>query len=165
MHRKFPYQKVCCSRQSLIVLFAWLSILSCSQDRRGVKENFARRIAKENCQEISQLSKSVVGGILSGLSSYLSEGRIQNIETGSLGQLPENWCDCYTYFVALDLSDKFTEKELMEINRDNVKKVMVLTKIVELRQDDMKRCIEETTNEIAKDYGRFAKELEEKFKK
>lgn len=41
---------------------------------------------------------------------------------------------------------------------------MVLTKIVELRQDDMKRCIEETTNEIAKDYGRFAKELEEKFK-
>jgi len=148
-----------------LLLLVAISILSaCGNDKRVMKEKFARKMARETCQEFSEISSGIVGGVLSGIANYLSNGNVQGLDAGALGELPANWCDCYTYFVTLDLSTKFNEKELMEINRDNIKKIMVITKIIDLRQEDMKQCIKETTNEIAKDYGKFAKELDDKFK-
>ena len=42
--------------------------------------------------------------------------------------------------------------------------MIVITKIIELRQEDIKACIAESTNQKLKDYDDFANKLDEKFK-
>ena len=107
----------------------------------------------------------MVGGLVDALFSQATNGNISDINTGTLGKIPEYWCDCYTYFVVKDLTEKFSYKEVLEIKNDKTKQIMVLQKIVEVHQEDLKLCIAESTNKIFENYDDFAKDLHKKYAK
>ena len=146
-------------RISAVSLISLFTLTNCGGNQKSKKENFARRIAKESCQDVSHFSNGVVSGIFNQLS-----GNNQGLNTGTLGELPSNWCDCYTYFVSKDLSEKYSEKELMEINRDKAKKIMAIEKILEVRGEEMKDCLMNSTLKNVRNYTEFAKQLDEKYK-
>ena len=146
-------------RISAVSLISLFTLTNCGGNQKSKKENFARRIAKESCQDVSHFSNGVVSGIFNQLS-----GNNQGLNTGTLGELPSNWCDCYTYFVSKDLSEKYSEKELMEINRDKAKKIMAIEKILEVRGEEMKDCLLNSTLKNVRNYTEFAKQLDEKYK-
>lgn len=123
----------------------------------------ATRIGHETCDDISNITTGLVGGFVNALFNQISDSNISNISTDNLGKVPEYWCDCYTYFVVKDLSEKFTYKEIQAIKKDKTKQIMVLEKIVEVHQEDLKQCIAESTNKIFKSYDDFAKDLDKKF--
>ncbi len=147
-----------------IFTFSWLFFFSsCQNLTNSHKEILAQRIASESCSEISQLSSGIVSGLISGLANVASSGNISSVNTGSLGEIPPYWCDCFIYYVSSDLSENFSENELIDIQQDYLKKIMVLQKIIALRQEDMKNCIAEGTEHIVNDYDKFAKDLNKKF--
>lgn len=146
------------------IILSLFLIQGCKSEKQK-QEEIAQKIAEESCQQISEISSGIVGGIISGITGSLTDGQIDNVNSGSLGKLPDHWCDCYTYFVTKDLSENFSEKELMEIQNDNIKKLMVLERILETRKEEMSQCIMQSIAEKANDYDSFAKELDKKFKK
>ena len=82
-----------------------------------------------------------------------------------IGAFAGNWCECYTYFVSNELAETFTEEELQEIQKDDIKKLMVLTKIFQEKADSIANCISESNNVTIKDYNNFAQKLDERYKK
>lgn len=150
-------------RYSNCFLFVLLFVASCGPSQEQKKKAIATRIGRETCNDISNLSIGLVGGLVNSLVKELSNGNISDINTGTLGQMPESWCNCYTYYVVKDLTEKFTYKELVEIKRDKAKQMMVLQKIVEVHGEDLKQCIADSTGAIFKSYTDFENDLQKKF--
>lgn len=146
------------------VIVLMTTLCSCQQSPYSKSQILSYQIATESCEEVSQITSGLVGGAISGLASMATSGLVSNLNTGNLGAVPEYWCDCFTYYAVLDLSENFTEEELAEIREDKIKKFMVLQKLIEIRQEEIQSCIETGTQEIAEDYIKFAKTLESKFK-
>lgn len=146
---------------SLLILIIFFEACGPSDEQKRV--TLSKRIGHETCDDISIISSNIVGSFISELFNQGGEGNITNINTGDLGRIPEYWCDCYTYFVVSDLSEKFTYKELVEIKKDKAKQMMVLEKIVEVHQEDLEMCIVASTNKKFKNYDDFAKELDIRF--
>mgnify|MGYP003575181620 CR=1 FL=1 len=138
--------------------------LRCQNSPYTQSQILSYQIATESCEEVSQITSGLVGGVLSGLANMAPGGLVSGLNTGSLGAVPEYWCDCFTYYAVLDLSENFTESELTEIREDKIKKFMVLQKLLENREEEIQSCIESGTQEIAEDYIQFARELDKKFK-
>jgi hypothetical protein len=147
------------AKLSLCCLFFFIS---CKSEEKK-KEDLALKIAQESCEKMSKLSSDIVGGIVSGIFNSLT-GSSNGIETGSLGKIPDNWCNCYCYIVTKELYEKFTNEELEEIYEDKNMQLILLGKILSLRKEELQSCIVETTNEKINNYTDFAKKLDEKFK-
>lgn len=151
------------SASFLITVLILFVLTGCGPTEEQKKETLAKRIAHETCDDISSITTGVVGSLIDALFNQITEGNISDINTRSLGKVPEYWCDCYTYFVVKDLTEKFTFKEIQSIKKDKTKQILVLEKILEFHQADLKQCISESTNKIFKDYSAFEKELDKKY--
>ena len=112
--------------------------LSTCTDSLNPKKKMAVAITQESCQFISEII-----------------GDSDNL-------LPGYMCECFTYYVSKDLMENFTNAELREIKKDNVKKIMVLTKLYNAHQKEIGSCIQLTTEEIVKNYVDFERKLDKK---
>lgn len=156
------------SKYSSLLIFIFI-VSSCTSSRKErekqIQLKIADQIASESCNDISSISTGVTGVLINTIFNEITDGNGANINTGTLGSIPKNWCNCYSYFVVTDLTEKFTYKELLEIKKDKIKRMMVLKKIVELHQEDLKQCIRDSTLNSLKGYDDFAKQLDKKFSK
>lgn len=113
-------------------------LLSACSDSINPKKRIAVDITQESCQ--------FIGDII---------GDSDNL-------LPGYMCECFTYYVSKDLMENFTNAELREIKKDDIKKIMVLTKLYQTHQEEVANCIQLTTEEIVKNYADFERQLDKK---
>lgn len=143
--------------QKLILIAISISLtimLSCNSATVNPEKKVAIEIANESCSLISEITSSAIVGALGGT---LDDNEQIDFVSGF-------WCECYTYYISKDLMEKFTIKELREIKNDNLKKIMVLSEIFKEHQQEIKNCIELTTNEKIKNYADFERKLNKKLK-
>ena len=151
---------------NLIKQYCLIFIISvlwcCNSPSAKPEKKIAIEIANESCSFISEITSSFVVGAISGALNELSGGNSPDVNNENINMIPGYWCECYTYYVSKDLMEKFTMKELREIKNDNLKKIIVLSKLYQKHQDEIKNCIELTTNEQIKNYADFERKLNRK---
>lgn len=128
------------------------------------KKKIAIEITQESCKTISEISSGIYSEIVNSSVNQLLNINSSNINTGNVGGVPDSWCECYTYYVSKDLIENFTLNELRAIKRDKIKKIMVLSKLSQAHQDEIKNCIELVTAEKIKNYADFERKLNRKLK-
>lgn len=126
------------------------------------KKKIAVEITQESCQTISEITSGIYSGIVNTSVNQLLDINTSDINTGNAGEVPGYWCECYTFYVSKDLMENFTSDELREIKSDNIKKIMVLSKIFQAHQDEIKSCIDITTAEKIKSYADFERKFNRK---
>lgn len=144
-------------------IFTTIFILffACSSSVNPEKK-IAIEIANESCSYISEISSSFIVGAVSGALNELGGENSSASNGENVNMIPDYWCECYTYYISKDLMEKFTIAELREIKDDNIKKIMVLSKLLLAHKEEIKSCIEITTDEKIKNYADFERKLNHK---
>lgn len=132
----------------LITSLALTIMLSCTTSVNP-KKKISVEIANESCSLISEITSSLIVESLGGTVD----------DSVDIDFVSGYWCECYTYYISNDLMEKFTISELRELRKDNIKKIMALTKIFKEHKEEIKNCIELTANEKIKNYIEFERKL------
>jgi hypothetical protein len=138
-------------------------LLSCTSDAEK-KEQLVNLISKNVCDNLS--SKS---------SEKFNQNRYGNqadyelaIALMQLLNVPiKDFCECFTGIISRELLNKFSYSELLEIQKDMIKQLMVAYKILEQReiQVGIENCVKESLNNAGEDYQNFKNSLDDKYRK
>jgi len=152
---------------SIITLIWGLILLlnvSCNSNVINTEKRLSINIANESCSFISEISSSIAVELLSGAINTLTEDKFVLNSDANTNLVPGYWCECYTYYISNELAVQFTIDELREIKNDNVKKIMVLSKLLQINIEEIKNCIQLTMQDKVKNYTDFERKLNRKLK-
>lgn len=147
------------------VLFTLISILlsllltSCVSEEERKKEVVVQ-ITDQLCNNITEL----LSANTTNTTNLDNSNQDIIIALVNLLNIPiEKCCTCVMDNIEEELISKFTYNELVEIQEDNVKQLMVAKKIIENNPTQVKiaKCIK---NKMLGKYEEFNNELEDKFK-
>jgi hypothetical protein len=141
----------------LISIFLSLLLTSCVSEEQKKKEVVVQ-ITNHLCENITEL--------LSANAANTENNSNQEIVTALIKLLhipTEKCCKCVMENIEEELFSKFTYDELLDIQQDNVKQLMVAKKIIENNptQEKIAKCIKD---KMLGKYEEFNNELENKFK-
>ncbi len=139
---------------SLLILF----FNSCVNSKKRI----AIEIAQESCQSISEITSGILEGAVGSSATQLLNNSSSHSNSETESNTSGYWCECYTYYISKDLAENFSINELREIKKDNIKKLMVLSKLFKDHQEEIKSCIATTTEEKIRNYYDFEKKLNRK---
>jgi len=148
----------------LLIIINFIINISCNSSITNPEKRISNEIANESCSFISEITSSFVVGAISGAVNELTNSNSNLDSDGSINLIPGYWCECYTYYISIDLMNQFTFEELREIKYDNLKKIMVLSKLLQLHKDEIKECIELTLQDKIRNYTDFERKLNRKLK-
>lgn len=143
------------------ILFIGIIFLFACKSEEKKKEDLSIKIAQETCEKMSKLSSSIIGGLLSGIFNSIT-GSNDGLETGNLGKIPDNWCNCYCEIVSKELKEKFSSNELEQIEKDKTLQIILIEKILENKKEELQTCIAQSTNTKLNSYQEFKNKLDEK---
>jgi hypothetical protein len=150
------------NNQIMKVRFAFISILlsllltSCVSEEQKKKEVVVQ-ITNHLCDNISELlGANTTNTYNSNQEVIVALIKLLHIPT-------EKCCKCVMDNIEEELFSKFTYDELLDIQQDNVKQLMVAKKIIENNptQEKIAKCIKD---KMLGKYEEFNNELENKFK-
>ncbi|MFN8296689.1 MAG: hypothetical protein U0T69_10870 [Chitinophagales bacterium] len=145
------------NNQFIVVIFLIIFFTSCVSEEAKKKEAVAR-ITNNLCDHISELLATDNTDTPNDPNDELVLALVD------LFHIPlEKCCSCVMENIEDELQTKFSFEELMEIQEDQVKQLMVARKIIENNptQEKIVQCIE---NKMLGKYEDFNKKLEDKFK-
>ncbi len=137
------------------ILFS-LSINSCVSEEQKKKKVLVE-ITNHLCDNITELlSDNTTNSVSSNQENIVTFIKLLNLPA-------EKCCSCVIDIIEMELISKFTDIELVEIQEDNVKQLMVAKKIMENNptQENIAKCIKD---KMFGKYEEFNSELEDKFK-
>jgi len=142
----------------LITILLNLLLTSCVSEEQKKKEVVVQ-ITSHLCDNISEL-------LSANATEANSSSSNQEVITALINLLnipTEKCCMCVMVSIEEELLSKFTYDELLEIQQDNVKQLMVAKKIIENNptQEKIAKCIKD---KMLGKYEEFNNELEHKFK-
>lgn len=140
----------------LSCLFLSLLLISCVNEEQKKKE-IVMQITNHLCDNIAELLNA---------SSNNTVDANQEVVLALINLLDipiEKCCSCVMENIEDELLSKFTYDELLDIQQDNVKQLMVAKKIIENNptQEKIVKCIKD---KMLGKYEEFNNELENKFK-
>lgn len=140
---------------SLMIII--LSVISsCGISERERKLEISAEITHNICDNIAKLTDSSAS-LLEDPASQLLASAFLNMFDAPINKS----CNCVENAVKEKLADKYTIKELLDIEKDGVKQMITLTSIIKLAevQDSILDCVERST---ITDYEDFQKNTDKK---
>ena len=128
------------------------------------KKKMAVSITNEACGFLSEVISAFTIGAANGVLDEVADSDVPDIEANGVNLVPGYLCECCTYYISQDLAENFSMDDLRAIRADNVKKIWTLTQLAKAHQEEIKHCIETTTNEKFKSYADFERKLNRKLK-
>lgn len=155
------------SKYSLEVLFVWIIsislMFSCISETEK-KERVVRNISNELCNNLSE-----------NLSKEFAEKDSYNESFNALvitllapfNITVKDFCVCFTKIISQELLNRFSYEELIEIEKDNIKQLMIVAKLIENNtvQTTLENCLNETIDKANNKYNDFNNKLNDKFNK
>lgn len=147
------------AKKSSIFLLAFFCLnSSCTNSKKRISVE----ITQESCQSISEITSGILSDVVNSSVSQTLNNSSSESNTSADNGKSGYWCECYTHYVSKDLMNNFSIEELREIKKDNVKKIIVLSKLFQAHQEEIKNCIETTTAEKINNYVDFERKFNRK---
>lgn len=146
-----------------IFIFSATYLCSCSTPVNP-KKKISVEIAKGSCDFVSSVTSTFLINAANSILENNTDSKSSNIDNSNSNLVPGYCCECFTYYASKELMENYSFEELREIKKDNIKKVIVITKLFQAHQEEIKQCIVSTTNEKIKNYADFERKLDRRIK-
>lgn len=155
-------------KQNISITFSFTMLFlaylcSCSTSVNP-KKKISVEIANGSCDFVSSVTSTFLINAANSILENSTDSKSSNIDNSNSNLVPGYCCECFTYYVSKDLMESYSIEELREIKKDNIKKVIVITKLFQAHQEEIKQCIVSTTNEKIKNYADFERKLDKRIK-
>lgn len=144
-----------------LVFIISIFIVSCTSEA-AKKKIIVNRMTEDICSMLGEQFNMSGAGAQTGVFNELLSQLGEKVSEESLG-----YCNCIKDIIGKSLLEKFTLKELEDIERDPIKQLMILSKITEQEaiQAQVLQCLEEGVQNVVGEYEDFNQKLEEKYDK